>query len=126
MADKDHVASVEEFINERVGEEYRPIVAAFRKLVKDKFPELKEEMRGGTEAYYGVPAYRLNRIVVLISPTKKGITFAFSEGAKLNDKYKLLEGVGTKALNIRLSNMEDFDEEKMAYYIREAVELDKK
>jgi hypothetical protein len=126
MADKDHVHTVEEFIAERVAPDFQPIVAAFRKLIKEKFPELTEEMRGGTEAYYGVPAYRLKRIVVVISPTKQGITFAFSEGGKLEDKYKMLEGVGSKTLNIRLKSIDQFDDEKMAYYIRQAVELDQR
>lgn len=126
MADKDHVRSVEQFIEERVAPEYRPIVEAFRSLVKRVAPELTEEMRGGTEAYYGVPAYRLNKIIILISPTKKGVTLAFSEGAKIDDKYGLLEGVGNKALNIRLSSMDDFDPEKITYYIKQAVALDQK
>jgi hypothetical protein len=49
---------VNDFIKTKVLPEYRPIVETFRKLVKDEFPEISEEMRAGTEAYYGVPAYR--------------------------------------------------------------------
>lgn len=117
--------AVDTFIKEKVLPEYQPLVERFRKLVKSEFPELSEEMRGGTEAYYGTPVYRLKRIVVVISPTKNGITYAFSEGKKLEDKYKMLEGVGNKTLNIRLSKLEDFDDEKMAYYLRQAIEIDK-
>lgn len=69
--------------------------------------------------------YGLNQIVTLISPTKNGITFAFSEGAKFKDKYKLLEGVGNKTLNIRLSSIDQLDPVIMRYYIAQAVELDK-
>lgn len=117
--------TVEEFIEKHVAPEYRPIVEAFRRLVEKDFPELTEEMRGGTEKYYGVPAYRLKRIVVLISPTKQGITFAFSEGKQIPDKYHMLEGVGNKTLNIRLKSVDEFDEAKMHYYIREAIRLEK-
>lgn len=116
---------VNTFVKEKVLPEYRPIVAAFRDLIKKDFPELTEEMRGGTEKYYGVPAYRLNRIVVLISPTKQGITFAFSSGKALEDKYHMLEGVGNKSLNIRLKSIDEFDKEKISYYLRQAVEYDK-
>lgn len=117
--------TVEEFIESKVLPEYRPLVAAFRKLIADDFPELTEEMRGGTEKYYGVPAYRLKRIVVLISPTQKGVTFAFSEGGAFEDKYNLLEGVGNRTLNIRLGSIDEFDPEQMRYYIRQGVERDR-
>ena len=123
MADN---SAVNEFIKAKVLPEYRPIVEAFRELVRKDFPELKEEMRSGTEAYYGVPSYRLNHIVAIISPTKKGITFAFSEGASFKDKYGLLEGVGHAAKNVRLSKLEDFDQEAFTYYLKQAVELDRK
>lgn len=117
---------VDEFIKTKVLLEYRPLVEAFRALIAADFPELTEEMRGGTEAYYGTPVYRLNRIVAVISPTKQGITFAFSEGKSFEDKYKMLEGVGNKTLNIRLSSLNEFDAEKMRYYVQQAVEHDKK
>lgn len=115
---------VEEFIEEKVLPEYRPLVEAFRTLVKQDFPQLKEEMRGGTEAYYGTPVYRYNHILVTISPTKHGITYAFSEGKKFEDKYKMLEGVGNKTLNIRLKSIEEFDISKMSYYLEQAIKIE--
>lgn len=121
----DNAKAVDDFISDKVLPEYRLIVAAFRELIRKDFPELKEEMRAGTEAYYGTPSYRFKRIVAVISPTKKGITFAFSKGASFKDKYKLLEGVGNAAKNVRLGRLEDFDEEAMKYYLRQAVEADK-
>lgn len=48
-------------------------------------------MRGGTEKYPSVPVYRQNNIVITVSPTKKGITFSFSEGKQFEDTYGLLE-----------------------------------
>lgn len=118
--------SIENFIQQKVLPEYRPLVIAFREFIQKDFPELKEEMRGGTEAYYSVPVYRLNHIVITLSPTKQGITFAFSEGKSFEDKYKLLEGVGNKTLNIRLHNIDKFDAGKMRYYIKQAIAIDRK
>jgi hypothetical protein len=118
-------SKVDEFINSNVLELYRPIIVQFRELVKREFPELKEEMRGGTEKYYGVPVYRFNRIVITISPTKKGVTFSFSEGKRFEDQYGLLEGKGNKTLNLRISNPQEFSDEILRYYIRQAIELDK-
>jgi len=63
--------TVNEFIENKVDKKYFSIVDNFRKLISTEFPQLKEEMRGGTEKYYGVPVYRLNRILITVSPTKK-------------------------------------------------------
>lgn len=116
---------IDDFIQQKVLPEYRPLVTAFRELIRKDFPELSEEMRGGTEAYYSVPVYRLNHIVITLSPTKQGITFAFSEGKTFEDKYELLEGVGNKTLNIRLHSIDEFDADKMRYYIQQAVDIDR-
>ena len=80
--------AINDFIQQKVLPEYRPLVEAFRELIQKDFPELREEMRGGTEAYYSVPVYRLNRIVITLSPTKQGITFAFSEGKSFEDSSR--------------------------------------
>ena len=41
----DNTKAVDKFIKAKVLAEYRPIVAAFRELVRQNFPELTEEMR---------------------------------------------------------------------------------
>jgi len=115
---------VEEFIDSKVIEQYRSIVDNFRKLISTEFPQIKEEMRGGTEKYYGVPVYRNKKIIITISPTKNGITFSFTDGKKFEDKYSLLEGVGNKSLNLRISKSEDFKDEIIRYYINQALMLE--
>lgn len=113
------------FIETKVLPEYRSIIEKFRKIIKKEFPLVIEEMRGGTEKYYGVPVYRYKRIVITISPTKKGITFSFTEGKKFVDKYSLLEGTGNKTLNLRISKIDDCKEEIIKYYVKQAIDLDK-
>lgn len=115
---------VDNYVKTKVLPEYQPLVTAFRTLVKKDFPELTEDMRGGTEKYPGTPVYRLKRIVVVISPTQKGITYAFSDGAAFEDKYGMLEGVGNKSLNIRLTSIDEFDAGKMSYYLQQAIKID--
>jgi len=115
---------MEIFIESKVLPEYRPIVIKFRALIKNEFPALKEEMRGGTEKYYGVPVYRHNRIIITLSPTKKGITFSFTDGKKFQDMYSLLEGEGNKSLNLRLNKSENFKDEILRYYIKQAITFD--
>lgn len=116
--------NIDEFIKEKVTEDYRPIVAKFRSLIQKEFSTLREEMRGGTEKYYGVPVYRNKRIVITLSPTKKGITFSFSDGKKFEDKYSLLEGEGNKSLNLRISKAEEYKDEILRYYVKQAIKFD--
>lgn len=118
--------TVDEFIkSEKVLPQFRPLVDKFRELVKRDFPEITEEMRGGTEKYYGVPVYRLERIILTLSPTQHGVTYSFSEGASFEDKYNLLEGEGSKTKNIRWEQPEEFDDKIMKYYLSQAVQHDK-
>ncbi|PKP52139.1 MAG: hypothetical protein CVT92_10250 [Bacteroidetes bacterium HGW-Bacteroidetes-1] len=116
--------TVDQFIEAKVDAKYRSIVSNFRKLISMEFPQIKEEMRGGSEKYYGVPVYRLKRIIITLSPTKKGITFSFSDGKKFEDKYSLLEGVGNKTLNLRIRNAEEYNDEIVSYYINQAMKFD--
>lgn len=120
------MTEIEQFISAKIKPEFEPIFSNFRDLIKKKFPTLQEEMRGGTEKYYGVPVYRQNKIVITVSPTKKGITFSFSEGKQFEDKHGLLEGVGNKTLNLRISSISDYSEEVLVYYIRQGIEIDDK
>lgn len=115
---------VDSFTEAKILPAYRPIFAAFRELVRTEFPELTEEMRGGTEAYPGVPVYRLKRIVVTISPTKKGITINFTDGVGFDDPWGLLEGVGNKTRNVRWSKPEQFDADAMRHFLRQAIAAD--
>jgi hypothetical protein len=115
---------IDAFVEARILPAYRPIFAAFRALVRADFPQLVEGMRGGTDAYPGVPVYRLKRIVVTVSPTKKGITFNFTDGGGFEDPYGLLEGVGHKTRNVRWSTLEQFDVDAMRSYLRQAVAAD--
>lgn len=118
--------AIHQFIKEKVKPEHQEIYLRFRTLIQTSFPELKEEMRGGTEKYYGVPVYRQNKIVITVSPTQKGITFSFAEGKQFKDKYGLLEGVGNKTLNLRITNFNDYSEDVLEYYIRQGIEIDDK
>jgi hypothetical protein len=118
------VTVIDKFIEEKVLPKYQPIVIEFRRFIKNNYPLLQEQMRGGTEKYYSVPVYRNKRIVITLSPTKEGITFSFSDGKLFEDKFNLLEGVGNKTLNLRMKDIAEFDESKMKYYIDQGIAID--
>lgn len=118
------MSEIENSIQDKVLPEHKDIVGKFRKLIRNKYPDVREELRGGTDSYYGVPVYKLNRTLITLSPTKKGITFNFSEGAKFEDRYQQLEGKGNKTLSLRLTNIDQFDDQQFQYYIDQAIILD--
>ena len=111
-------ATVEAFIERRVLPEYRGIVSMLRTAMRD-------DAKSEEVLTYGILGFRRNRIIAVISPTKKGITLAFSRGAEFEDKYRLLEGVGKVSKNIRLSAAREITRPRLRYYIKQAVTLDR-
>lgn len=98
--------------------EYRGIVSMLRTA-------MREDAKSEEVLTYGILGFRRNRIIAVISPTRKGITLAFSRGAEFEDKYGLLEGVGKVSKNIRLSEAGEITRTKLRYYIKQAVALDR-
>jgi len=110
--------TVDEFVYTRVLPEFRETVEAIRRAMRELAPEAQEVIS------YGIPAYRVKRIVALISPTKKDITLAFTHGVEFEDKYGLLRGVGRVSRHLKFKRAADVNKEILFYYIRQALELD--
>lgn len=110
--------TVDEFVLRRVLPEYRDIVTEIRKLMREYAPGASELIS------YGIPTYRGKRAIAVISPTKQGITLAFSRGASFEDRYGLLEGVGKVSKNVRMKTLKDVNKTALRYYIKQALELD--
>ena len=91
-----------------------------RELMRDCAPSAKEAIG------YGIPVYKARRIIAVISPTKRDITFSFSRGAEFEDKYRLLQGVGKVSKYVKLKSLADANKVALRYYIRQALELDAK
>ncbi|RPI34107.1 MAG: DUF1801 domain-containing protein [Chloroflexota bacterium] len=110
--------TVDDFVSTKVLPELQPVVAMIRELMKESAPNAKEIMS------YGIPAYKARRILAVISPTKKDITFAFSRGAEFEDRYGLLQGVGKVSKHVKLKNVAGVNQDALRYYIQQALELD--
>jgi len=113
-------SQVDEFVQAKVLPELRPVVEMLRRLMAESAPDVEEIIS------YGIPAYRGNRIVAVISPTKKDITFSFSRGAEFEDQYGLLGGVGKVSKFIKVKDVSQVDEDALRYYIGQALALDQK
>jgi hypothetical protein len=110
--------SVDEFIQARVLPEFHPVVALIRALMQECAPEVTELVS------YGIPAYKGRKILAVISPTKKDITFSFSRGGQFEDKYGLLRGEGKSSRHVKIKNVATANLEALRYYIHQAVALD--
>ncbi|MDQ2942915.1 MAG: DUF1801 domain-containing protein, partial [Candidatus Dormibacteraeota bacterium] len=91
--------TVDEFVESKTLPEFRPVVAAIRRLMKECAPNAKEMMS------YALPMYIQKSTLAWISPSKKGITVGFMRGAEFEDRYGLLGGVGKVAKNVRMKNV---------------------
>jgi len=114
------ITTIDEFLERRVLPEHRPIVALLRKMMREHAPEAKEQIS------YGILMWKENRGLAVISPTKKDITFAFSRGAKFEDKFGLLQGVGRVSKHVKIKDVKDVPKAALKYYIKQAVQLDAK
>ena len=112
------ITTTDEFLNHRVLPEHLPIVAMLRALMKECAPKAKEQIS------YGILMWKQTRGLAVVSPTKKDITFAFSQGAKFEDKYKLLQGVGKVSKHVKIKNLKEAPKAALKYYIKQAVQLD--
>ena len=110
--------TVDDFVRTKVLPEFQPIVAVIRELMKECAPDAKEVIN------YGIPAYKAKRILAVISPTKKDITFAFSRGAEFEDKYGLLRGVGKVSKHVKIKKLAEVNKDALRYYIQQALEFD--
>jgi len=110
--------TVDQFVAQRVLPPFRPVVARLRSLMREHAP-------GATEIVaYGIPAWRAIKILAVLSPTQKDITFAFSRGAEMVDRHGLLRGVGSVSKHVKLRTLEDVNEAALRDYIAQALTLD--
>ncbi len=111
--------TVDEYVRTKVQPEFQDTVARLRGLMHELAPEVRETMS------YGMPTYKVKRIVTYILPMKKDITFSFTYGVKFEDKYGFLKGDAKFARYLKFKTPDDIDRTVLAYYLRQALELDR-
>ncbi len=118
--EKQRFITVDEFVKSKVLPEFREVVELIRQSMRELAPDVQEMIS------YGIPAYKGKRILAVISPTKKDITFSFSRGAQFDDKYALLKGVGKSSKHLKFKNTGEIKKEVLEYYIKQALHFDLK
>jgi len=110
--------AVDDFVRTRVTPELRPVVALLRKLMRENAPDATEEIK------YGIPMWTGTYAFTFLNPTKTAITFGFSHGVHLTDRYGLLKGRGKWARHVKLKSVEDANVPALRSYIRQAAKID--
>ena len=81
-------------------------------------PAASEELR------YGLPMWSMGRELAWLSPTKSGITFSFTHGVELSDRWGLLRGTAKHARHVRLARVAEAKPAALRSYIKQSVKLD--
>jgi len=110
--------AVDEFVKRRVTPELRPVVALLRKLMRENAPDATEEIK------YGIPMWTGTYAFTFLNPTKTAITFGFSHGVHLTDRYGLLKGRGKWARHVKLKTVDDANVPALRSYIKQAAKID--
>jgi hypothetical protein len=110
--------AVDQFVKRRVQPEHRPVVTLLRKLMRENAPAASEEIK------YGIPMWVGTYAFAFLNPTKKEITFGFSHGVHLTDRYGLLRGQGKWARHVKLRSVEDANVPALRSYIKQVAKLD--
>lgn len=112
--------NVDEFVKSKVLPEHWDIVELIRQYMREMAPDAQEVIS------HGIPAYKRNLVIAVISPTKKDITLSFSRGAEFEDGYDLLRGVGKVSKHLKFKNVDEVKRDVIEYYVKQALDLDQK
>jgi hypothetical protein len=108
----------DKYVQTTLAPQHRDIVTVLRELMREHAPHTDEVISRGSLAWKG------DKIVTIISPSKTHITFAFARGAEFTDDHGLLEGVGKATRHVKIKNREAVNPDALGDYIRQAMALD--
>jgi hypothetical protein len=109
---------IDDYLKTKVLPQHQGIVSALRELMAECAPQAQEVL------LYGSPAWKGNKALAVVSPSKTHITFAFDRGAEFEDAYGLLAGVGKRTRHVKIKALETMNQDALRAYIAQAVRLD--
>jgi hypothetical protein len=111
--------TADDMLKSRVQPEQVNIISLLRLTVLEIAPDAREVVVNG------MPGYKRNNMLAVVSPIGKKVFLAFPRGAAFVDKYGLLCGGGSESKNLKFKQTGDVNKDVLGYYIRQAVELDR-
>jgi hypothetical protein len=116
MSSKD----VDEYVAAKLEPWQREIVEALRALVREAAPRSTELITYGSPGWKGGS----NKLLAIVSPSKKHVVLSFSRGAELHDVHGLLEGSGKVTRHVKIRDVADIDPAALQDYLTQAVKID--
>ncbi|MGX7673665.1 DUF1801 domain-containing protein [Plantactinospora sp. DSM 117369] len=111
-------AKLDEHVRATYSAEHQAIIGVLRDLMMDAAPGAREVISSGSLAWRG------ERILAIVSPSRTHLTFAFARGAEFTDRHGLLAGVGKATRHIKIKKPDAVPLGALRDYIRQAVALD--
>jgi hypothetical protein len=108
--------NVDEYI-ESLGGWKTDVAGRIREIVTNVAPEAKESIK------WAQPVYELNGPFAYMKAFKNSVNFGFWRGVDLDDPQKLLQGTGEKMRHVKVTGIEDIDNEAFTAYVKQAVRL---
>ena len=107
---------VDEYI-ESLGGWKTDTAGRIREIVTKAAPEAKESIK------WAQPVYELNGPFAYMKAFKNSVNFGFWRGVDLDDPQGLLQGTGEKMRHVKVTGLEDIDDEAFTAYVKQAVRL---
>lgn len=89
------------------------IIQELRKIVFEIFPEVQERMM------YGGIMFTTNDDFGGVFPSKKHVSFEFSQGYLLNDPEKKLEGTGKFRRHLKIRTLGEIMEKDVGFFVKQ-------
>jgi len=93
--------------------EKHAIISQLRELVIKLHPDVQEKIM------YGGIMFQMPDPRGGVFASKNHISFEFSEGYKMSDPYKLLEGSGKLRRHLKIVSIEDIQNKEVDFYVKQ-------
>jgi hypothetical protein len=108
--------TVDEYV-EGLEEWQADIVEGVRRVVLKAAPDALEVVK------WAQPVYESNGPFAYIKAFKNNVNFGFWRGIDIPDPDKILQGSGDKMRHVKLTRLNDIQEEVLEVFVKEAIKL---
>ena len=95
------------------------IISRLREIIQQAAPGVKETIK------WSQPVYENNGPFAYIRAFQNAVNFGFWRGVDLSDPKGLLQGSGGKMRHVKLTSLDDIDENTFIDFVRQSIELNK-
>ena len=115
MTDKIRTTEKVDQMIDQLSPDIQEITNALRKVIFDASPKLIEEFK------WSMPSYSYKGLVCYLQPAKKHVNLGFYKGNEIESD--LLKGTGKAMRHIRVTKLEDIQEDIFTSLVKKAITL---